>query len=385
MSHRALLLAVPFVLSACVGSGPRTQAVFENEGATVLRSAQNTPFVVVGVNEGVADQASHWLARTTTRAFVRDTGSGPVVIGAGDILDISIISTPSENGGFLDLANSSFAPISTTDLPQQEVGTDGMVNAPPVGRISAMGLSAQALENELEQRLGEVLVEPSVIVRIAERRSARVSVLGDVAEPGTYTIDQTNMRLVEMIALAGGPEEARAEDLEVSFSRNGVTGRAALDEVYRNPRYNIKVRPGDVISVDAPARRLTILGAGETNQTLVFNEPDLTLADALGRAGGLQNRRADRQGVFVYREVPTEQVAALGVDTTGFSGASVPVIFNFDLSQPQSLFATRDFAMGEGDLVYIADSANEEIASVFAVFNYFLPTPAQLVLLELND
>lgn len=377
MRRFALLAAVSCALTACVGGGPRTQSILEDESATVVVSESNTPFVVVGMNAGVADQASGWLARTTAMSFVRNTGAAPVVIGAGDIINISIVST--SESGFIDLTNSTLSPISTTDLPQQEVGTDGMVSVPPIGRVNAAGLSVQALEDDLSRRLGDVLVDPSVIIRIAERRSARVSVLGDVQEPGTFNIDQTNMKLVEMIALAGGPEDGLAENLQVSFSRSGVTGRAPLNRVYENPGLNIEVRAGDVISIEEPAYRLTVIGALGNNQTLIYNEPDLTLADALGRAGGLVDRRADRKGVFIYRELPTEQVSALGVDTLGFTGASVPVIFNLDLSKPQALFAAKKFAMGENDLIYISDSLNNELDAVFETFRLFVPLPSVFV------
>ncbi len=376
MRGRFLIFSLAAALAGCVGGGPSTKAILQDENAVVVRAEQDTPFVLLGVNSATAKMASQWLERSRDRSFIADAGTGPIVIGAGDILDISIVST--SESGYIDLTNSTLSPISTTALPQQEVGTDGRVSVPPIGRVNARGLSAQGLERTLELRLGEVLVAPSVIVRIAERRSARVSVLGAVEEPGTYAINQTNMRLVEMIALAGGPS-SRAEDLRVSLSRRGRTGRTELNRVYENPGFNVQVQPGDVISIEQPATQLTVLGAGGVNATLKYDDPKISLADALGRSGGLLNRRADRRGVFIYREVPVAAVQAFGVDVTGFSGQSVPVIFNLDLSKPQALFAAKDFTMGDDDLIYISDSANEEIASVFAVFGTFVPLPSEFV------
>lgn len=364
------------LLVGCAGSGPRTQDILTDDQAVVVEKEQEAPFALVAISTRSAKRATEALNRAQAGRFITDTGSGPVIIGRSDILEVSIIST--SESGFIDLTNSTLSPISTTTLPAQEVGSDGMISVPPLGRVRAQGQSAQGFERFLERRLGEVLVSPSVIVRIAERRSARVSILGQIVTPGTYSINQNNTHLVEILAEAGGPA-GRSEDLEVSYSRNGQTGRARLDQVYENPKFNIHVRHGDVISIEAPARRLTVLGAGGQNTTVTYDQPNLSLAEALGLAGGLLNRRADRKGVFIYREISANAAAALGVDTTSFGTEPVPVIFNADLSSPQSLFAAKEFKMAEDDLVYIADSLNEEISAVFSVFTNFSPTPGDFV------
>lgn len=376
-SMKNKLLAVVLVfLAACAAPGPRTQDILGDESAVVVDNAAKMPFAVVAVDNNTAKVATNWLDRALSSGFLRDTGSVPQIIGRGDVLEISIVST-SENG-YIDLTNSSLSPISTTSLPAQEVGTDGMVSVPPIGRLRAQGQPVQSFERLLERRLGEVLVDPSVIVRISERRSARVSVLGAVASPGTFPISQNNMHLVEVLAEAGGPT-GLSENLELSISRKGSTGRARLDKVYENPAFNIHVLPGDVISVEEPAHRLVVLGAGGVNATLVYNEGNLSLAEALGRASGLVNRRADRRGVFVYREISAKAARDLGVDISKFDSGPVPTIFNVDLSEPEALFAAKTFRMGPSDLIYISNSANEEIAALFSVFTNFAPTPAEYI------
>lgn len=375
MRFPVILMAVT-LLFGCASSGPRTQDILESEQAVAATHAQDTPFAVVSINTESARLASNWLDQTQMRRFINDTGSAPVIIGPSDLLEISIIST-SENG-YIDLTNSTLSPISTSTLPLQEVGSDGMVSVPPLGRIRAQGRTPQAFEQFLERRLGNVLVDPSVIVRIAERRSARVSVLGAVMAPGTYSIEQNRRYLVEVLAQAGGPQ-GRAEELEVAYSRDGVTGRAKLDRIYENPDFNIHLRHGDVISVEPPARRLTVLGAGGQNALITYDQPDLDLVEALGLARGLMNRRADRQGVFIYREISAAAAADLGVDTSPFGDGPIPTIFNVNMSAPQSLFAAKSFKMGQDDLIYISDSLHEEIAAIFAIFGNFVPLPADII------
>ncbi|MFK7880687.1 polysaccharide biosynthesis/export family protein [Roseobacter sp.] len=375
MRYIAGLMATA-LLFGCAGSGPRTESIFTDEQAVIAESEQDIPFAVVAISSRSAKASSDWLDRSQSASFIPDTGSAPVVIGPSDILEVSIVST--SESGFIDLTNSTLSPISTTTLPSQEVGSDGMISVPPLGRVSAQGQTAQDFEQLLESRLGEVLVDPSVIVRISERRSARVSILGAVVNPGTFSLNQNNMFLVEVLAEAGGPD-GRSEDLEISLSRQGVTGRATLNRVYENPSLNIHMRAGDVISVEPPNRRLTVLGAGGVNNTITYDQPVISLAEALSRAGGLLNRRADKKGVFVYREISSAAAADLGIDVTVFGSGPVPAIFNIDLSKPQALFAAKEFKMGRNDLIYISDSVNEEISAVFGVLTNFTPTPAEYV------
>lgn len=363
-------------LAACQGAGPRKDDILRDRDAVHVSRKSTEPYAVIDVTSAVAKRTSRWLSQSTFQGFLADTSARPVVIGSGDTLDISIVTT--SESGFIDLTNSTLSPISTTTLPPQEVGSDGLVSVPPLGRVNARGQTVQQFENFLTRRLGEVLVDPSAIVRIADRRSARVSVLGQVAAPGTYSINQTNTHLVEMIAEAGGPAQ-RAESLEVTVSRGGNTGTAQLKDVYSSPRLNIHVRHGDVISVEQPGRRFTVLGAGGTNTTLLFDEADISLADALGRAGGILNRRADRKGVFIYRTIDKNAAVDLGADTSKFPGSTVPTIFRFDMSEPQSLFTAQTFTIADGDVLYISDSVVEEINAIASAFGFASPTPAEFV------
>lgn len=376
MKRSILTVLLCVGLAACQGAGPRKDAILGDADAVRVSRDTAEPYAVIDVDKDIAHRASRWLEKSSFRGFVSDTGARPVVIGTGDTLDISIVTT--SEVGFIDLTNSTLSPISSTSLPPQEVGSDGMVAVPPLGRVRASGQTVQQFENFLTRRLGEVLVDPSAVVRIADRRSARVSVLGSVANPGTYSINQNNAHLVEMIAEAGGPSE-RAELLDVSLSRKGRTGRAHLVDVYETPSLNVHVVHGDVISVERPARKFTVLGAGGVNTTLLFDEPEVTLADALGRAGGLLNRRADRQGVFLYRTIGKNAAVDLGADGTKFAGDTVPTIFRFDMTEPQSLFTAQSFQIADGDILYISDSVVEEINAVIDAFGFVSPTPAEFI------
>lgn len=363
-------------IAACQGVGPRTQAILDSENAIKVESNQEEAFVLVEVNGEIAEKIAKAAPNRTTARFVTSGQTSPVVIGAGDVLDISIVST-NENG-FIDFTQSSISPVSTTDLPTQTVGTDGNVNVPPLGRVNARGQSVQQFETFLTRRLGEVLIKPSVIVNLTDRKSARVSVLGEVAQPGSFSINQDSQHLVDVITLAGGPT-SRPEDLTVSLSRKGSTATVGVDQLLANPKYNVHVRPGDIINVESSRSTYTILGASGNNSTQDFSRATFSLADALGRAGGLQNRQADREGVFLFRETPKSLVASLGADTSNIKTTMAPTIFQFDLSQPTSVFTIAKFQIQDGDIIYISNSRAEEINAAIGAFTNFIPAPVEYV------
>ncbi len=377
---RANLLVATGVLAlaGCGGGGPTSNAIVNGTDLVVGRAESTvatgaTPYVLVNVDRAIASAMTRFKREYDANTFHGVGSPSGVVIGRGDVLEIAIVST--SETGFMDFTTASIAPISQTALVPQTVSSDGKVRVPPLGRVSAQGLTVQQFENTLTRLLGEVLVDPSAIVSISNRESAKVSVVGKVGAPGKYSIDETNLRLLDLISLAGGPAE-RSENLRVKVSRNGVTHRALLEDVLSNPNLNIYVRTGDVIEVETPENRVTILGSGgTTNQTLLLNKPDSTLIDVLGQGQGLANRQADRAGVFVYRDTRKSALTQLGVNTQSFVGETVPAVYRFDLTEPDSLFAAKSFEVTDGDILYLATSVKD----AFEALSTFIPIPADYV------
>ena len=365
--------------AGCGGSGPTSRSILEGtnfvlaERKTRSQAADQAPYLLVEVSRNIAQNFTatrHWLER---QSFYAPGSPYPVTIGQGDVVDVAIIST--SDTGFVDFTNASIAPISQTSLVPQQVGVDGMIRVPPLGRVRAAGQTTGQVESFLTSRLGEVLVEPAAIVTIADRRSAKVAVVGEVSAPGKYSISDTDMRLLDMFSLAGGSTE-RSENLQVRLSRGGATRETSLEAVLSDPRLNVYMRPDDVLEVETPEKRVVILGSGgNTNSTVTFEYPDSTLANVLGEAGGLANRTADRSGVFLYREVQPDLLARFGVATSGFSGPTVPVVFQFDLSEPSSLFAAKAFEVQDGDVLYLSTSVRD----AFEALSTFVPLPADFV------
>ena len=134
------------------------------------------------------------------------------------------------------------------------VRTDGRIALPLLGDVEVRGKTPSSLRAELEARLKEYIVAPSVTVNVEEVAPVMVSVLGEVAHPGVVKLDP-NASVAEALAGAGGLTDYANRDrifvvrreqkdpLRVRFTFDGLEGSdpAAI-------RFGL--RRGDVVVVE---------------------------------------------------------------------------------------------------------------------------------------
>jgi len=362
-------------VSACTGGGPRTDAIVNAENAIYVSSDAQDPFFLVDLTQATAHAVS--LTMKPAYSWLPPSAEQPFVIGRGDILEIAIISNNDE--GYIDFAQSAVTPLSTVQLPLQEVGTDGRVAVPTVGRVRASGYTVAQFEQRLTNFLAAELVSPTAVVRLAERNSARAAVIGEVSVPGDYPLIPTSNHVLELIGEAGGPTR-KASDLIVSLSRHGKSYSARLSDIYEDAALNVHVRRDDVISVEPNLTRVQVLGATFINTQLEFETVDVDLMDVLSEAGGLINTRAALKGVFVYRHAPSTQLYAVGAPVEKCpSGKTIPTVFRLDMTEPTSLFAGSHFKMMDGDIVYVSDNLNAQVSAIVGSVTTFVPAPVEYI------
>lgn len=80
------------------------------------------------------------------------------------------------------------------------VDQDGMIDFPVIGKIKIEGLSPDELRLMLRDRLSEYLKDPIINIRL---RNFTVTILGQVARPGTYPINGEQITILEALGLAG--------------------------------------------------------------------------------------------------------------------------------------------------------------------------------------
>src|ERR671915_69544 len=89
---------------------------------------------------------------------------------------------------------------------ETRIDEKGSISMPLVGLVKVAGLTTTAAGAQIADALkrGKYLNNPQVNVALTTVRSRQVSVLGMVARPGRYPLDETSSQLADVIAAAGG-------------------------------------------------------------------------------------------------------------------------------------------------------------------------------------
>ena len=115
-----------------------------------------------------------------------------------DLLTITVNTTDPEAAAPFNLTVQS---PQQSNLQQYLVNNDGTILFPVLGTLQVGGLTKGEAENLICEKLGNYLKEtPIVTVRMT---NYKISVLGEVAAPGMFTITNEKVNILEALALAG--------------------------------------------------------------------------------------------------------------------------------------------------------------------------------------
>jgi polysaccharide export outer membrane protein len=207
-------------------------------------------------------------------------------LGMGDMVRISVFRNPE----------------LTTEAKVSERGT---VLFPMIGEIPVAGLTPAQAGARIADKLksGRYVVNPEVTVSMMQVNSRQVSVLGNVARPGRYPLDSTNVRLTDFLASAGGVAATGSDAVTVLTNRNGRQEKMEVDlaAMFRNGDLskNISLEPGDTIFVQ---RAPMVYVYGEVQKGGGYRiEPNMTVMQAIAMGGGITPRGTQR-GIKITRK-----------------------------------------------------------------------------------
>ena len=245
-------------------------------------------------------------------------------------------------------------------LPDKTVDADGTISVPFAGQIKAAGRTPGQLQRDIAGRLKGIAHDPQVLVKLSQNVTSYVTVVGDVASSTRMPLSPRGERLLDALASAGGVKQS-VDKVTLQVTRGDTVASLPLQTVIREPRQNVPLRAGDVVTALYQPYSFTALGATGKNQEIDFEAQGISLAQALARAGGLQDNRSDAQGVFIFR---LEDAAALPwpmkpVRTT--IDGKVPVVYRVNLRDPNAFFAAQNFMMENKDLLYVANAPVAEL------------------------
>lgn len=353
-------------LAACTslgGAGPSTSAI--RHGQKELETFADTGIQVLRADSQVLSGLSVFERTSSFFELFGDTAVSATLIAPGDLIDVAIWEAPPAVlfGVSRIEPNLSADPqlATTSDIPRQQVDEDGHITIPFVGRIAVVGMSPGQVEAIIVSRLRQRANNPQAVVRLAENASRTATILGEVAVSRRISLSARGERLLDAVAEAGGSRQP-IEQTTVLLARGAKRGVMPLEGVINDPVQNVRLRPGDVVTVQHQPFSFVALGAVNRNAEVPFEGSGISLAEALGRVGGLNDRRADVKGVFVFRLEHREALPALqepGVQAT--AQGRVPVVYTFALTDAASLFAMQDFRMRDADVLYVSTAPGVEL------------------------
>jgi polysaccharide export outer membrane protein len=198
----------------------------------------------------------------------------PVLIQRGDILQVTI-STINRDVATL------FNPVTTVNgNPASQgylVDHEGNIDLPMIGKIYVRGKTTEVINLDIKTALEKTLNNVFVSTRLL---NFKVSVLGDVARPGSYIINNERVSILEALSLAGDANiSARRNDVLLIREREGrkqyITINLNDSKILSSPNYYlanndvIYVRPG-VNRVISSSTALQLLPAVATAVTLIL-------------------------------------------------------------------------------------------------------------------
>jgi polysaccharide export outer membrane protein len=312
-----------------------------------------------------ADVTQHLLAQRSTRMFSEAFGEMPVDaqrVGPGDVLSVTIWEAPPPALFSVGPTDPSLAPSTAraAALPDQAVNAAGSITVPFAGAVQADGKSVTEIEAEIADRLKGKANRPQVIVRRLANVSSQVTVFGDVAKSTLVPLSPRGERVLDALAAAGGVRQP-VNKMTIQVTRGGAVHALPLETIIRDPRQNVPLRPGDVVTALFQPLSFTALGASGKNEEVSFEAQGITLAQALARIGGLNDARADARGVFLFRFEPKDALPWPRKPVRVTPEEKVPVIYRADLKDPRTFFVAQSFPIHDRDVIYVSNASAAEL------------------------
>jgi polysaccharide biosynthesis/export protein len=248
-------------------------------------------------------------------------------------------------------------------VPQEEqlnerpfrVDAEGYINLPIAGRVRADGITVQALEGEIEKRLREYIIQPTVSITVVQFRSEPIFIVGAFNSTGIYPL-QGRRTLLEMLAVVGGIQPNASRRIKVTRradsgplplpnavydpEKRTSTAEISLQSLTQdiNPAEDIVLQAYDIISVER-AERVYVSGeVGRVAAIELQERESISIAQALTEAGGFAPT-ANRDRVVVLRPIlGTNRRAVFEIDVKRvFEGKDI----DFPLLPNDVLHVTR--------------------------------------------
>lgn len=348
--------------------GPAATSILSEAAVSTVNAPETRlDYALVALTPSVLGVANRLTAASDASfsSFVDRKAAAQARIAVGDVLSLTVFEA--STGGLFLPQDAGSRNGNFVQIPNEQVDASGSIAVPYAGSLNVVGRTPQDVGREVARRLAKRAIEPQVVVTVAERHGNDVSVLGDVNLPTRFSMDPGGINVLGAVARAGGPHDQPYETT-VTVQRGRAIEKALLSRLVKDPAQNVQLQAGDVVYLARDPKIFLALGAtpspgsvgGINNRRFTFDNDSVSLAEAIAKAGGLDDNRADARTVFLYRIQSRRALEAQGVDTRAFVGDLIPTIYRTDFSHADGFFLASKFQIRNGDVIFVSNSAEAD-------------------------
>jgi polysaccharide export outer membrane protein len=221
------------------------------------------------------------------------------------------------------------------------VQPDGNFFFPYAGKTNIKGKTIEQVRSMLTSKLGRYLNDPQVDVNVVGYGS-RVTLQGAFTNPAPIDMTTVPMTLAQAVGRAG-IDAVRADTSGLLLTRDGKTYALDQDALNRNGSLaqDIYLKAGDRIFLPYNDRKeIYVVGEVTKPQSMSFRTTNLSLTQALGRAGGLEQSTSNASAVYVIR----------GSEDMKTTPATV---YHLNIKSPAAYALADQFMLHPGDVVFV--------------------------------
>lgn len=301
------------------------------------------------LNQPLAEDVSHLYGQP-----------GAYTVGPGDILNIIVWDHPELSlAGATAAASTEGGNVGTG----YNVSRDGRIQFPFAGAVKVGGLTELQIRNKLTNLLATYITDPQLTVQIRSYRNSRVYLDGEVNRPGLQNLNDIPMTLPEALNRAGGltANADRSSIILTRQERKTAINLTKLIDQGVNPN-RIMLKNGDMLRVShRDQSKVFLFGEVLRPEALTMHDGELTLAQALGEAGGVSIASNPGQ-IYVIRMNDDEKAD----------------IYHLDANSPTALILASGFNLRPQDMVYIDPARvvrwNRVISNILPSYSAVLTT-----------
>jgi polysaccharide biosynthesis/export protein len=353
------LLSAAAMLAGCSvlpTNGPSSSDVL----SATPKEPDSLPYALVHVTPEAVGVLSEFAPR-----LVVDSGGkkrpNEILFGIGDVIGVTIFEAAA--GGLFIPREAGVRPGNFISLPNQTVDSAGFITVPYAGAIPAKGKTPAEVQKSIVDALKNRAIEPQAVVSLIEQRTSLVSVLGEVNTPSRFPLNAAGDRILDAITRAGGPK-GQGFDTWVMLERGGNRTTVPFGALVYEPANNGFVLANDTIYVYREPQTFVAFGASGQQGQFNFEAWRVSLAEAVAKAGGLNDTMANPAAVFLYRGETRDVAARLGIDVTRFTTPVIPVVYNVNFRDPASYFLATKLQIRNKDVLYVSNAPGVEAAKV---------------------